>query len=430
MTIQNGINVKYIYSACIVIRTPDLSILCDPWFTDGIFDGSWYQFPVCYSPIESIGDVDYIYISHIHPDHYDPVFLKKYFSVYGNKEVLIANHKNNYLYNKMKLDGISSFILEKPLSHEKTSIEIIPDDTGSPSDIDSALIVKYWDNHRFHCVANANDIIFDDKMRNEFASKTSETDILLCGYSAAGPYPHTYYDLDDPALPVAAEQLKQELFERYKLLIRAVDAKVNIPFAGKYLLGGKLSKHNQFRGIPDAVEVLDIDKCAIILSDNGGEIDTVNLQPSATRNLPYSQGDIDRRITEIQGKSFDYEHIISDKDIQKVPIIPLMKTAYYKALKKSQCDFDYYFVFQFGDENSILINTNKNNPQFEIHKKGLKDNKEPYSKIRIDLNYLFGLLVGLYHWNNAEIGSHFEVRRKPDLYQRKAQAFLHFFSLI
>ena len=427
---RNGINVKYIYSACVVIDTPDLSILCDPWFTDGIFDGAWYQFPVIDAPISSIGDVDFIYISHIHPDHYDPVFLQQYFSVYGVKQVLIANHKKNYLHNRMKLDGIDSCILDKPLSINNTTIDILPDDTGSPSDIDSALIIKYFDGQRMHCVANANDIIFDDKMCKTFANYVGETDILLCGYSAAGPYPHTYFDLDDPALPIAAEKLKLQLFDRYKLLVDTVNAKVNIPFAGKFLLGGKQAKYNHLRGVPDAVEVLSIDEKAIILADNGGEIDTVHLQPNAIRKRPYKQSDVDRRIAQIRDKSPDYEMFISQKHIEKVPLVPLMRTAYDRALKKSQCEFDYYFDIQISNEKSILINTNKHNPRFEVHQRHDQHNNKPCSQIEMDTKYLFGLLVGLYHWNNAEIGSHFEVRREPNVYNRKAQAFLHFFSLI
>ena len=78
-----GIKVKYIYSACVVTKTADVTILHDPWFTDGIYDGTWFVYPEVNDPLTLIGDVDYVYISHIHPDHYDPIFLRKYFTVYG-----------------------------------------------------------------------------------------------------------------------------------------------------------------------------------------------------------------------------------------------------------------------------------------------------------------------------------------------------------
>jgi len=111
-TLSDGIKVKYIYSACIITKTADITILHDPWFTDGIYDGSWFHFPIVEKPIESIGDVDFIYISHIHPDHYDSDFIKRYFEKYGVKEVLIANHKPNHLAGKMRADGIKATILK------------------------------------------------------------------------------------------------------------------------------------------------------------------------------------------------------------------------------------------------------------------------------------------------------------------------------
>ena len=43
--VNDGITVRYIYSACIVTTTRDVRILHDPWFKEGIYDGSWYQYP-------------------------------------------------------------------------------------------------------------------------------------------------------------------------------------------------------------------------------------------------------------------------------------------------------------------------------------------------------------------------------------------------
>ena len=97
-----SIKVKYIYSACIITETPDVRILHDPWFTDGIYDGSWYQFPKVRYPLDSIGDVDLIYVSHIHPDHYDPIFLKKYFKKFGSKENSISDHNPNFLEKNVR----------------------------------------------------------------------------------------------------------------------------------------------------------------------------------------------------------------------------------------------------------------------------------------------------------------------------------------
>ena len=69
---------RYIYSACVLIETDTTKVLCDPWFTQGIYYGSWFQYPrLPKNPIEIIGKVNAIYISHVHEDHFDKIFSKK-----------------------------------------------------------------------------------------------------------------------------------------------------------------------------------------------------------------------------------------------------------------------------------------------------------------------------------------------------------------
>ncbi len=91
------IEVTYYYSACVGIKTQDISVLCDPWFTDGIYDGSWYQYPKLKDPVSKIGSYDLVYVSHIHPDHYDSNFLKEYLAAYPMARVVIAPFGKNYL---------------------------------------------------------------------------------------------------------------------------------------------------------------------------------------------------------------------------------------------------------------------------------------------------------------------------------------------
>jgi UDP-MurNAc hydroxylase len=216
---KDGIHIKYIYSACIVTNTPDVKIVHDPWFTEGVYDGSWYQFPKVKDPLSSIGDVDLIYVSHIHPDHYDGDFIKAYFKKYGVKKVIIANLSPNHMAGKMRADGIEPTILSEPLKINNTTIEIVPHMTGSISDIDSAIVVKYQAKDRLHCVVNANDIIFDDQIRTGLKRAAGDVDVLLCSYTGAGPYPQTYFDLHDPQLKIEADKKKHAFFERYQTLI-------------------------------------------------------------------------------------------------------------------------------------------------------------------------------------------------------------------
>ena len=55
--------IKYYYSATVGIITSDVSILCDPWFTQGIYYGSWFHYPFAPSEIDRIERYNYIFIS-------------------------------------------------------------------------------------------------------------------------------------------------------------------------------------------------------------------------------------------------------------------------------------------------------------------------------------------------------------------------------
>jgi UDP-MurNAc hydroxylase len=425
MSVQ-GITVRYIYSACVVTTTPDVRILHDPWFTEGIYDGSWFHYPEVIDPILAIGDVDLIYVSHIHPDHYDNLFLKRYFARYGLKEVIIADHKPNHLAGKMRGDAIAASVLAGPKKIGNTTIEILPHKTGSVYDIDSAIVLRYFDGRRQHCVVNANDIVFDDAMLEALQDNAREVDILLCGYTGAGPYPQTYFDLEDPRLMLAADAKRQDFFERYKRLTRAMNAKANIPFAGKYILGGKLAQLNDHRGVADATEVLALDDRAVVLADCGGEINTADLRPSAARTERYSASDMARRAAELRPRKMDYERLIHAEEIHQLPIKRLLMAAARRAAKDSECDADYFFVFRLPDRQLAILNANRaaESPISFVDAEAALP--QPRSEIDIDARYLFGLLTNVYHWNNAEVGSQYNTRRTPDEFNLKAQSFLNF----
>ena len=47
-------------SATVVIKTDDVNILCDPWLTDGIYYGSWCNYPPINLDYCDFSDIDYV----------------------------------------------------------------------------------------------------------------------------------------------------------------------------------------------------------------------------------------------------------------------------------------------------------------------------------------------------------------------------------
>ncbi len=427
----DGIKVKYIYSACVVISTPDIKVLCDPWFSEGVYDGSWFHFPEVKEPLDIIGSVDAIFISHIHPDHYDPVFLRKYFDLYGVKRLIIADQSPNYLKSKMLADGFKPEVLSVSLQINQTSIFLAPHKTGSLSDMDSALIMNYVDkNNLTHSVVNLNDIIADDEIIGQIKKLlNAECGILLLGYTGAGPYPQTYFDLDDSHILIAADKKKEEFFKRYTSTVEKFNPRVSIPFAGKYLLGGKLATLNNVRGVADPVEILKVDPSAVVLADQGGEIDTVSYHASEVRIDFYSKEDIAKKISNISSNKMSYERLFNQDEIYQLPLKRLILRANSVAQAKSEYALDYYFVIHMPEDEVAIININ-NKSKMPVKFQSSKEKfPEPRSEIFIDPRYLFGLMTNIYHWNNAEVGSQFQTRRTPNVLIREAQNFLNFFTV-
>ena len=61
--------VTQLQSSTQVIELGKTKILTDPWLTDGEYYGSWYHYPPFPRQSIELLEYDYIYVSHIHPDH-------------------------------------------------------------------------------------------------------------------------------------------------------------------------------------------------------------------------------------------------------------------------------------------------------------------------------------------------------------------------
>ncbi|EUA85491.1 beta-lactamase superfamily domain protein [Mycobacterium ulcerans str. Harvey] len=61
-----------------LIQTQSGSILCDPWVNPAYF-ASWFPFPDNSAlDWDAIGDCDYLYVSHLHKDHFDAENLRSH----------------------------------------------------------------------------------------------------------------------------------------------------------------------------------------------------------------------------------------------------------------------------------------------------------------------------------------------------------------
>jgi UDP-MurNAc hydroxylase len=105
------VEITFLGQAGMFIETMHGSILCDPWFNAAYF-ASWFPFP-------SNEDVDrrrlarptYLYVSHLHRDHFDPEFLRDHVS--KDTTVLLPDFGVDALERSLREIGFDTFIHTK-----------------------------------------------------------------------------------------------------------------------------------------------------------------------------------------------------------------------------------------------------------------------------------------------------------------------------
>jgi UDP-MurNAc hydroxylase len=128
------------------IDTPAGSILCDPWVSPAYF-ASWFPFPDnAQLDWEALGQVDYLYVSHLHRDHFDAAHLSRFIS--KKATVLLPEYPTSQLEDELRELGFTSFL--KTVSGEVHTLDgglnIMVQALTSPTDGpigDSSLWVEY-----------------------------------------------------------------------------------------------------------------------------------------------------------------------------------------------------------------------------------------------------------------------------------------------
>src|ERR1700716_1698921 len=105
---QISMQVTGLGHASALIETKYGSILTDPWVHPAYF-GSWFPFPDnSQLDWDRIGQADYLFVSHLHRDHFDPEHLKRYVS--KKATVLLPAYATSELEDQLRELGFRSFV--------------------------------------------------------------------------------------------------------------------------------------------------------------------------------------------------------------------------------------------------------------------------------------------------------------------------------
>ena len=436
--------ITHLQSSTQLIHLDEITVLTDPWLTDGEYYGSWYHYPPFGDDNVASLEYDFVYVSHIHPDHLSEKTFK---SLPHKKPVLIHNYESKFVKRKLEMLGFEVIECDngEPYFFENGgSITIFAADNCNPelcgkfmgcgvmekqfgsTQIDSLALFKINGN----AILNTNDCPYELAAQTIKVNKLDQFDIdlLLVGYAGAGPYPQCFI-FDSEGEKLRAGKAKEEQFlNQAAKYIRLINPTRFAPFAGTYILGSHLTNLNDYRGVPSVSCATEYLNNAVMGSSEGvhlEQFDTYDCQTrELTKNLKECNLTIEKYLKEISMKALDYDNDSWD-DESLEELIDLAYKRFYSKAKE----------IKFKSNTKLVIRTNKISFQFgtdsEVEKiLGTTELIEPYVQINLDHNLLHRLLRGprYAHWNNAEIGSHLTYLRKPNVFERGlhyCMCFLH-----
>jgi UDP-MurNAc hydroxylase len=218
--------ITFLGHAGLHIQTRFASILCDPWKNPAYFD-SWFVFPDN-SGLDwnRYGRVDYLYVSHLHRDHFDPALLQEHVSRAAT--VLLPDFALQDLRHELERLGFRRFCTMpngRIVEHDGLRMMVLA--LGSPADGplgDSALAVGDGTAR----LLNQNDARPQDLGP---ILAFGPYDVHFLQFSGAIWWPWTY-DLPPAAKQSFGAAKRANGLDRAARYVRAVSADYVVPSAG------------------------------------------------------------------------------------------------------------------------------------------------------------------------------------------------------
>lgn len=442
--------IKLYRSATVSVNVDGFKILQDPWLTDGEYYGSWSHYPPfdIKRNINEINSHNIIYISHIHPDHCSDSTMELI-----NKNIPICIHKFHAKFLKFKLERLGFKIIElengkRHEVHKDIYLNIFAADNCDPQlcykfmgcadmsakeesqQIDTLAVISSKKN----VLLNVNDCPFDlaKSTFDDIHKQYEKIDVLLTGYQNASPYPQCFDNLNTEEKINIGKEISISCLNKALSFIKNFKPKYFLPFAGTYALTGSLAHLNDLRSVPT------IDDAYNFLSQNQNFSQPIKINPESSFCLTTQSVDIPYK--KFDKKDYDnYVNLVLKKkrltyEQNSIPdfdtIYNLCQKAYVKYLDKKMINniklsTDIYIQYF----NKLIKIPKEENSKLSVIDKNKIEKNSKFVIYRTDPRLLELLLNGprYAHWNNAEIGSHINFYRKPNIFERDVYVSMCYF---
>lgn len=420
--------------------------LADPWISDGIFDGGWSPYPPIRDSASAVKNCDYLYISHIHEDHFDLAALER---LPKNCTVIIPDlFPNHLIQQRVAKLGFTNILMLRPFTpieiDKNLTVEVIPPLNAFGQElayygkdvegvaIDTGLMIT-WDGIRI-ILLNDN-TPYDLSLFGDALKRFIGVDLLAFNYNGgADDYPVCFRNLTDQEKKNLCEHRDNVKLEATKKLIRALKPKALMPYSSDFSVCGRQAKeftkirtswHNSKQLVAEHLAKSEQLPSIALFEADRLEID-------------------ERGIRKIRG-SASYpdaleraEVLFNDRPnyVEKFPAVTDL--AVLRKDARAAADHMFRFMDKYNWSSSWILElqiVEDPLPLYidlqsrEVSDKPASPSERKILRCFVDARYLGALIRRLTHWNNAMISYNLEWERIPNEYDPFLYKALNFFHL-
>ena len=257
--------VKHYRNSFLDIENKDLRVLLDPWLNtanEGSWAGSKSGNKLIFKSLK-IKEIDFIYISHLHTDHFDQKFLIELKKNQKKKfKIIIKKFKDNRLknflincgFNKEYIIDLNEF--EVFNLNKKSKFIILPQESSSntPShfikyDLDTSCVFIDDNVRLYNQVDNPYSLTDIARIMKRLKKKIDiKFDLAFIPYCAASEYPQSFINLDRIK---EKNNIISSRFDKFIDIGKKINCKIVIPAGGSYLLDNLFAKLNKYLAVPN-----------------------------------------------------------------------------------------------------------------------------------------------------------------------------------
>jgi hypothetical protein len=252
--INDDFRVEVIGHATLRVQSGGRTLLTDPWLVDPIGCNSGFHFPpLVHDPATLAAQTDAIYISHIHPDHFNPPTLQ-FFS--KDTPIYIGEYRRKEFRDEVKRLGFP--VVEVPLQETvgvagtDLEIAIIEHDYEESAAYDSSIVIRTPDFTVFE-----NNDCFLRPAKYVWTREHFDIDYAFLGYSPASFFP-ICFELDPEEKARLLWEAGERRYNDFLMAAQLLAPTLAIPFASgaRFLLAAALWKNVSFNSALEAVRRL------------------------------------------------------------------------------------------------------------------------------------------------------------------------------